>query len=79
LSKERLDELALRYNADVNSWQATEEAKNRNWSLQNQAGQLEFAGKNARIAAKRNAFSTLLGTAASVGQTFFAPKIKYGY
>ncbi len=75
-SKEKLDELALRYNSDVKSWEATENAKNTNWTLQNQATGYEFAGKQAKVAGKRKAFATLLGTASSVGTNFaFAPKV----
>ena len=65
-SKEKLDELVLRNNADLKSWEVNEEAKNRNWALNTEAGQYGLASKNAKSAGKRNAFSTLLNTATSV-------------
>lgn len=66
-SKEKLDEMALRYNADTQSWETTESAKNANWAAQSQANQYKVAGKNAKKAGTINAFGTLLGTAASIG------------
>jgi hypothetical protein len=79
-NKQRLDELNLRYNADVKSYeakvgarygsyQALEEAKYNNFASQNLAGQYSFAGKNARKAGQRQAIGTLLGTAATLAFT----------
>lgn len=66
LDKQRLDEMTLRYNADVKSYETTEGAKFQNYALQSEASQLRTAGKNAKRAAGRNMFSTLLGTATTV-------------
>ena len=75
--KQRMDELAIRYNADVKSWETNTNAANKNWQLQEQAKQYRYAGKNAKRAGAVNAFSTLLGTATSVGGMFMpAPKAK---
>jgi hypothetical protein len=73
---QRLDESALRFNADVQSYEATEGAKSQAFSLKSQAEGFRFAGANAKSAAKRNAFSTLLGTAVSVFNpfSFFQPR-----
>lgn len=72
---QRLDELAIRYNADVNSYETLENAKNQNWALRTEANQLSAASKNAKKAGTLNAFSTLLGTAANVaGGLSSAPK-----
>ena len=68
-TKQQLDESLLRYNANVNSWQTTESAKYKNYALGVQADQYRYAGKNAKYAGKTKAFSTLLGTAASVANT----------
>ena len=73
LSRERLDEMALRYNADVKSWEIGTDAKYKNQSKQYQAwqsnvgaDQLRYQGKAASYAGKTGAFSTLLSTATSV-------------
>ena len=65
-SSEKLDELTLRYNADARSYETTESAKYEDYALRSKADQHRMAGKNAKRAGKINAFSTLLGTAASV-------------
>jgi hypothetical protein len=65
-SKQRLDELALRYNYDTKSYEVTEGAKYQKYALDTQADQLSLAGKNAKKAGKMNAFGTLLSTAASM-------------
>lgn len=78
--KARLDQLAIRYNANVRSyqfkeqakqdiWRTEEEAKSRIWALGSEATQYEFAGKSAKRAGKTKAFGTLLSTAATVGMT----------
>lgn len=74
LSKEKMDELALRFNADTQSWQAITESRYKNQAKQYQAWQSNVAadqylyqGKAAKYAGKVNAFSTLLATAAAVG------------
>lgn len=69
MSKARLDELAIRYNADINSWNTTEDAKYKKWSLDTQAHQSRATGLNAKASGKRQAFTTLLATAASVATT----------
>lgn len=66
LDKQRLDEATLRYNYDTKSYEVTEGAKYQKYALDVQADQLGFAAKNAKTAGKRKAFSTLLGTAASL-------------
>lgn len=64
-SKQRLDEMALRYNYDTKSYEVTEGAKYQKYALDTQADQLGFAGKNAKRAGKMKAYSTLLSTASS--------------
>ena len=65
----RLDELSLRYNADIKSWSATEDAKNKRWYAQQDASNKEFAGAQAKYAGKQQAFGTLLSTATSIAFT----------
>lgn len=66
-SKAKMDELNLKYNADMKSWQAMEQARQSVWSSKIQADQYRVAGKNAKQAGKLKAFTTLVGTAASIG------------
>lgn len=73
ISKERLDEMALRYNADVKSWEVGVDAQYKNqgkkysaWQSNIQADQYRYQGKAAAYAGKVGAFTTLLSTAASV-------------
>lgn len=65
-SKQKMDEMALRYNSDVASWETETGAKYEKYGYDSEAGQYSIAGKNARKAGKTRAFSTLLGTASSV-------------
>jgi hypothetical protein len=75
-NKQRMDELAIRYNADVKSWETQTQAANQNWQSQEQAKQYRYAAKNAKRAGKTAAFTTLLSTAASTASMFGgAPKV----
>lgn len=70
-----IDEVALRHNADLQSWSATTDATYKNWQDQQLADQYGIAGKNAKKAGARNAFSTLLSGASQVAGGFAkAPK-----
>lgn len=75
--KSQLDQAAIRYNADVRSWEYAEnakaqvwsvgeEARNRVWAMGEEAKQFSVAAKYARRAGRRQAIGTLLSTAASV-------------
>jgi len=66
LQKEKLDEYAIRFNADSRAWETKESAKYNNWALQNEAEQMKFAAKNAKTASYNNMFSSLLGGVASI-------------
>lgn len=70
-NKQRMDELAIRYNADTKAWEANTNAAYQNWQSQNQANQYRYAAKNAKRAGKIGAFTTLLGTAAAIARTGF--------
>lgn len=74
--KAKLDQMAIRYNANVKSWQISEQAKRDIWtlgeetkfdvwSLESEADQYSVAAKNAKKAAKMNMATTLLSTAAT--------------
>lgn len=64
-----LDEIAVRYNADSNSWVARTEGANEAWAARSEASSLRTAGKNAREAGRMNAVSSLLGSATTVAST----------
>jgi len=69
MSKTSLDELAIKYNADMNSWSTMQDSKYKKWSATSQGNQYEMAGANARSAGNRSAFSTLIGTASSMAMS----------
>lgn len=75
--KAKLDQMAIRYNANVRGWRIGEEAKMdiwtlgeeskyKIWSLEEEAGQYDVAAKYARKAANIAAVGTLLSTASSI-------------
>lgn len=66
ITKSSLDQAAIKYNADINSWNIENEARGNEWMLKNRANQYRQAGKNAVDAGNINATSTLLNTATSV-------------
>ncbi|NJO00346.1 MAG: hypothetical protein HC880_00520 [Bacteroidia bacterium] len=72
-NRQKLDELSLRYNADVKSYEVLTDAQYKKYALDSQASQYRFAGEQARAAGKRNVFQTLLGTAVST----VSPFVKY--
>jgi len=67
MSKEKMDEAAIRYNAEMKSWATMEEGKIQNWQSNIEANNYNFAAKQAKSAGKTSAAVTLLGTAASMG------------
>jgi hypothetical protein len=67
ISKEQRDEMALRYNADVKSWEAITQGRYSKWASDVESENLEYAGRQAKKSGKRAAIGTLLGTA---GQAF---------
>ena len=69
MTKANMDEFAIRYNADVNSWNTMEDAKYKRWALNVQANQSRATGKNALSAGKTASFNTILSTAASMATT----------
>jgi len=74
MSKAKLDELMLRFNADSKSWAIMQDAKYRKWGAEEQAKQHEYSGKVAKKAGQMGMFSTLLGTAGSMAMAGKMPK-----
>lgn len=70
IDKAKLDEAAIRYNADVKSWEVRNNAKMNAWDLRNQAAQQRVAGANAKRAGEIGAVSTLLGGAGAVASNW---------
>lgn len=68
--EQQRDEAYLKYNADVESYRVKTGAVYEDYALRSQADQYRIAGGNARKTANINTFSTLLGTANSVGRMF---------
>lgn len=67
-NKQNLDAQAIRYNADVKSWEARNQANLQSYYAKTEAEGNRFAARNAKAAAKRGAISTVLGTAAQISQ-----------
>ena len=76
LEKSQLDQMAIRYNANLKSWAyrekekqdkytLREETKFKTFKLESEAAQLRVAGKSAKKAGQMAAVGTLLTTAAS--------------
>lgn len=66
LSKQQMDELALRYNADIRSWDVRNQGKYADYSKRQEANTLDYQGKMAKASSRKEAFSTLLSTAGTV-------------
>lgn len=73
--RSRLDELAIRYNADQRSWAAKTGANYRAWDLEQQGVQNRVAGVQARRTAARQANATLLGGATQAAGTYSTWKL----
>lgn len=72
----KLDEMAIRYNADIRSWGIREGANIGVWDLENQRKQYLMAGKNAAMAGNIGAASSLLQGASTVAKGAY--NMKYG-
>ncbi len=68
--KARLDEIALRYNADLNSYGIEAGTQGKLWELGEEKKQYTYASKYAKTTAKRQVLGTVLETAASVGMLY---------
>lgn len=66
LDKKSLDEMAIRYNADIRSWEAKTGAAYQSWDLNNQSTFNKIAGQNARAAGKAQATASLFSGASSI-------------
>lgn len=67
----KMDELAVRYNADMRSWDAQETAKQNAYQLRVQARGYRMGGANAATAGRVAATTSLLGGATSMAGTTF--------
>jgi len=66
---QREDELALRYNADIKTWENNTDASYKNWAFRTDAEQARYSARNALWASKIKYRNTLLSTATKmVGQ-----------
>lgn len=65
-NKQLLDEAALRYSADIKSWETNTQGLYNKYAKDVEARDLRYQGKSAKSAANKQVFTTLLSTAASV-------------
>ena len=70
MTKAAKDEALIRYNADMSSDEVNKQTNVQVMGLNEQARQKRVAGKMAVKAAKRNAFSTILGASAQTAMTY---------
>lgn len=66
LSKEKLDEMAIRYNADLKSYQARKSASLQALQAYGEAASLGLSGQMQSSATRLNAYSSLLGNASQI-------------
>lgn len=69
MSKEQLDQQAIRYNADLQSWSAKTGAKYQAWDYRNQSSLNSMAGVNARRAGNAQATASLISGATSIASS----------
>ena len=69
-NKVKLDQMAIKYNADVQSWKAEQEAKLKEFELGREASGYGIAAKGARQAGRMGAFNSLLSGASQVSGAF---------
>lgn len=73
--KEKMDEMAIKYNADVEAWRAANEANLKAFDLRSQAEGQRIAGKEAKRAGKIGAINDLLSGAGQVASTWYLNKL----
>lgn len=71
-NKERMDQMAIRYNADLKSYRATENANNEASALEQEAAGADYAADNAKRAGKIGAFNSLLSGASQVSNMYYS-------
>lgn len=74
LTKVNLDEMAIRYNADLKMKNLRLQAESTALNEESKATGYEMAGKNAKRSAKWNAFSTVLGSGSQIASKWDALK-----
>lgn len=72
---QKLDEMSIRYNADLKSWGIKEGLGGENWNLQNQQTQYKYAGKNALRAGYLGTATSLLNGASQAAGLGFQSKL----
>lgn len=72
MNAERLDEMAIRFNADSQADEVVRQAQINAIGLRTEAEGYRTAGGNARRAGRRNAYASIIGSATAVAGTFAA-------
>lgn len=65
-----LDEMNIRYNADLKSWAIRNQAAGEIWGLETQKNQYTYAGKNAATAGAISSAGTIFSTAGSAAYNY---------
>lgn len=70
LSKEKMDQLAVKYNADIQSWNATNNSKIKSYALNRDAEMDSISSTASKNAGKIGAFNSLLSGSGQVADTW---------
>jgi len=73
---QNLDEMMIRLNADLRSWDLTRQGELESWGLGTQATQYKMAGESARAAGNINTAATILQGAGTIAKEYTGYKEK---
>ena len=71
-NKSRLDQMAIKYNADIKSWKATNDAAQKSFALKQQAAGYGIAGKAAAKKGEIDALNGLISGSGQVAKTWYS-------
>jgi hypothetical protein len=76
-NKSKMDQMAIKYNADIEAWKSTNDANLKAYEMEQEAAGQRLAGTAAKKAGKIGMFNDLLSGAGQVASTWYLNKL-YG-
>lgn len=73
-TKQQMDQMTLQYNANVKSWDITNQTNNQLWGLGVQQNQYEMGAQNAETAGNIATVGSLFNTAGQIGTEAYLMK-----
>lgn len=73
-NKAKMDQLSIKYNADIQAWKSTNDAQLKAYELEQEAAGQRLAGKAAKKAGKIGMINDLLSGAGQVASTWYTSK-----